>query len=129
VDRLNFSLQFAGSKLGGIKFDAPRLLAAGLLDRPGAPLSLHTSGRAQSIAMTSSEEKSGEEQALSLMETMLLDGQVSEKTNAVIRKELASQQTPPETQPQADQLQIADPTQTLDTMTALILGSPEFQMH
>ena len=129
VDRLNFSLQFAGSKLGGIKFDAPRLLAAGLLDSPGAPLSLHTSGRAQSIAMTSSEEKSGEEQALSLMEIMLLDGQVSEKTNAVIRKELISQQTPPETQPQAGQLQIADPTQTLDTMTALILGSPEFQMH
>lgn len=129
VDRLNFSLQFAGSKLGGIKFDAPRLLAAGLLDSPGASLSLHTSGRAQSIAMTSSEEKSGEEQALSLMETMLLDGQVSEKTNAVIRKELTSQQTPPQTQPRADQLQIADPTRTLDTMTALILGSPEFQMH
>ncbi|MFY9938075.1 MAG: DUF1800 domain-containing protein, partial [Silvibacterium sp.] len=31
VDRLNFSLQFTNSKVGGIKFDAPRLLAEGLL--------------------------------------------------------------------------------------------------
>ena len=30
VDRLNFSMQFANSKVGGIKFDAPRLLAEGL---------------------------------------------------------------------------------------------------
>ena len=33
VDRLNFSMQFANSKVGGIKFDAPRLLAEGLLAR------------------------------------------------------------------------------------------------
>ena len=34
IDRLNFSLALTGGKLGGISFDAPRLLAAGLLDRP-----------------------------------------------------------------------------------------------
>jgi Protein of unknown function (DUF1800) len=123
VDRLNFSLQFAGSKLGGIKFDAPRLLAAGLLDIPGAPATLHENGGAESIALTSKGKESGEDQALHLMESMLLDDQVSEKTNEVIRKELGDQQSQAATEAQTD------PSQTLDTMTALILGSPEFQMH
>jgi len=131
VDRLNFSLQFAGSKLGGIKFDAPRLLAAGLLEIPAAPPSLHRSGHTQSIALTSSEKESGEDQALSLMENMLLDDQVSDKTNAVIRNELSSEQTPHPASATADAQNDSqiDPSQILDTMTAMILGSPEFQMH
>jgi uncharacterized protein (DUF1800 family) len=127
VDRLNFSLQFASSKLGGIKFDAPRLLAAGLLDTPAAPETLRSGGRAQSIALNSSEKESGEDQALALMESMLLDDQVSDKTNAVIRKELADQITGQQSQPAA--ATTPDPSQALDTMTALILGSPEFQIH
>ncbi|MGC2163313.1 MAG: DUF1800 domain-containing protein [Silvibacterium sp.] len=139
VDRLNFSLQFAGSKLNGIKFDAPRLLAAGLLEAPAAPSSLHGPSRAQSIALTAVGEDSGEDQVLSLMENMLLDGQVSEKTNAVIRKELSTPQTPSQpgtqvytgtyTQSAVPAAPAIDPTQILNTMTALILGSPEFQMH
>ena len=51
------------------------------------------------------------------MEQMLVDGKVSEKINDVIHKELAGAQPS------------NDPAQTLNTMTALILGSPEFQMH
>jgi uncharacterized protein (DUF1800 family) len=118
VDRLNFSLQFANSKVGGIKFDAPRLLAEGLLARTAAaPASLHGGGRPQSVALTSTALPSGQEEALGLMEQMLVDGKVSARINDVIHKELAS------TQPSND------PAQTLNTMTALILGSPEFQMH
>ena len=127
VDRLNFSLQFAGSKLGGIKFDAPRLLASGLLENSGALASPHAVSRAESIALTSSEKETGDDQALSLMEKMLLDDQVSEKTTAVIRKELSDQQAQATTGPQTAAQ--PDPSQILDTMTALILGSPEFQMH
>ncbi len=118
VDRLNFSLQFANSRVGGIKFDAPRLLAEGLLARTATPASLHsTTGRAESVALTSSSLPSGQEEALSLMEKMLVDGKLSLKTNEVIQKELAA--APPAN----------DPTQMLTTMTALLLGSPEFQMH
>jgi hypothetical protein len=54
---------------------------------------------------------------LSLMEKMLVDGKLSAETNEVIQKELASAQPS------------NDPSQTLNTMTALLLGSPEFQMH
>ena len=52
-----------------------------------------------------------------LMEQMLVDGKVSGKINDVIHRELAGGQSS------------NDPAQTLDTMTALLLGSPEFQMH
>src|SRR5271156_3942733 len=121
VDRLNFSLQFANSKVGGIKFDAPRLLAEGLLARTAiAPASLHGGSRTQSVALTSTALPSGQEEALGLMEQMLVDGKVSGKINEVIHKELAS------AQPSNGS---SDPAQALDTMTALILGSPEFQMH
>ena len=51
------------------------------------------------------------------MEQMLVDGKVSGKINDVIHRELASAQSS------------NDPAQTLNTMTALLLGSPEFQMH
>ncbi len=118
VDRLNFSMQFANSKVGGIKFDAPRLLAEGLLTRTAtAPASLHGGSRAQTVALTSTALPSGQEEALGLMEQMLVDGKVSSKINDVIHKELADAQSS------------SDPAQTLDTMTALLLGSPEFQMH
>jgi uncharacterized protein (DUF1800 family) len=118
VDRLNFSMQFANSKVGGIKFDAPRLLAEGLLARTAtAPAPLHGSSRAQTVALTSTALPSGQEEALGLMEQMLVDGKVSGKINDVIHRELAGAQS------------ASDTTQTLDTMTALLLGSPEFQMH
>jgi hypothetical protein len=141
VDRLNFSLQFSDSKLNGIKFDAPHLLATGLLESPTTTVSMRA-GHTQSIALTSSEKESGEDQALALMENMLLDGQVSDKTNAVIRKELSAPPAIPP--PPAETTEVhtgtynaaaipvappTDPTQVLNTMTALILGSPEFQMH
>jgi len=117
VDRLNFSMQFANSKLGGTKFDAPRLLAEGLLARTATPAPFHGGTHAEAISLTSSALPSGQDEALSLMEKMLVDGKLSPKTNEVIQKELASAQPS------------SDPSQTLNTMTALLLGSPEFQMH
>jgi len=117
VDRLNFSMQFANSKVGGIRFDAPRLLAEGLLARPSTPASLHGASRAESVALTSTALPSGLDEALALMEKMLVDGKLSPKTNEVIQKELTSSQPS------------NDPSQTLNTMMALLLGSPEFQMH
>jgi len=117
VDRLNFSMQFANSKVGGIRFDAPRLLAEGLLARTATPASVHGASHAEAISLTSTTLPSGQDEALSLMEQMLVDGAVSGKVNEVIHKELASAQPS------------SDPAQMLDTITALILGSPEFQMH
>lgn len=116
VDRLNFSMQLTTSKLGGMKFDAPHLLASGLLAQPSVSEAPHRGAVAESIAMTQTSAPSGQDQALSLMEQMLIAGDVSAKTNSVIQEHLA-------------QTGSQDAGQELETMAALILGSPEFQMR
>jgi hypothetical protein len=118
VDRLNFSMQLVTNKIGGMKFDAPHLLAAGLLARP-MPDPKHHAAIAEPIAMQKPGAPDGEDEALSLMEQLLIAGDVSAKTNSVIREQLAQSQN---AAPQ-------DATQTLNTTAALILGSPEFQMR
>jgi hypothetical protein len=59
---------------------------------------------------------SGQDEALELMEQLLIAGDVSAKTNSVIREQLA-QAVP------------GDAAQALESMSAMILGSPEFQMR
>jgi hypothetical protein len=133
VDRLNYALELTGGHFGGMHFDAPRLLAAGLLSRPAtAPGAV----AAHAVALRSREETpSGEEEALLLMEKMLVPGTVSEKTNAVIRQQLELGQTDapaspaPAVQTGASAPQLPDPSETLDKLAAMILGSPEFQVH
>ncbi len=120
VDRLNFSLALTGGKVGGIPFDAPKLLAAGLLERQPEPSG--TAMRRISASQTSSSPGSpgGREEALSLMEQLVIGGAVSPKTNDVILKQIADAETA--------SIPI-DPSQILNTMAALILGSPEFQLR
>lgn len=115
VDRLNFSLALASSHLGNTKFDAPHLLAAGLLAKPAPPTVRGL--RAVQITQSSNSSPSGAEEALGLMEAMLIDGQVSSQTHTVIHKQLDEMLT--QNRP--------DPTLLLNTITALLLGSPEFQ--
>lgn len=117
VDRLNFALALSSNRLGGMKFDAPHLLAAGLIARPSAAAT--RSSRTLRVSETFGSTPSGEDEALGLMESMLIDGQVSSQTHEVVRKEL--QDLPPS--------QAQDPAQVLNTMTALLLGAPEFQMR
>jgi hypothetical protein len=116
VDRLNFSMQLSTSKLGGMKFDAPQLLATGLLERPTVSDYLHRPGVEPAVMTQKMAAPSGQDEALALMEQLLIAGDVSAKTNAVIREQLAQNAAP------------ADATQVLDMMSAMILGSPEFQM-
>ncbi len=118
VDRLNFSMQLTTSKLGGMKFDASQLLAAGLLARPASSSdSLHRVAVEPAVMTQKAAAPSGQDEALELMEELLIAGDVSAKTNSVIREQLA--EATPST----------DATQVLDTMSAMILGSPEFQMR
>jgi uncharacterized protein (DUF1800 family) len=136
VDRLNYALQLTGSQFGGMHFDASRLLAAGLLSRPAgaAPAAVtHT------VALHGAPaEPGGKEEALRLMEGSLIGGVVSDKTNAVIRQQLEAAPAPQPATPAAGTTPASlpvlaepwpDPTQTLDKLAAMILGSPEFQVH
>ena len=137
VDRLNYALQLTGGKFGGMQFDAPRLVAAGLLSRPAtAPAVGPSLTRAVAVRSEGSvAESRGQDEALSLMERLLVPGEISGKTNAVIREELGADTSAGSSSPGGAQAavsgggQIVDPSATLDRMAAMILGSPEFQMH
>jgi uncharacterized protein (DUF1800 family) len=100
VDRLNFSYQLTNGKFANQKFDAPKLLAAGLLTQPEA-----------------SNAGMGNDIALHTLEATMIAAPVSAQTNVLIARQMALQ--PPN----------ATPTDTLNLLTALVMGSPEFQLR
>jgi uncharacterized protein (DUF1800 family) len=99
VDRLNFAYQLTNSKFANQKFDAPKLLSAGLLTAKPAPTG------------------NGDQVALHVLEATMIGAPVSAQTNQLIDKQLAAQPPNP------------TPTDTLNLLTALVMGSPEFQLR
>ena len=123
VDRLNFALALGEGRLGGMRLSGPLLVASAALDiTPAAsgalagahPALLRLGGEAQAPGPL------GEEHALALIENTLLDGEVAPATNRVIESQIEKQY------PAMDP---ANPTAELDTMAAMVLGSPGFQVH
>ena len=88
VDRLNFSLQLTGGKLGNTPFDAPHLLATGLLAREATSVksTIIPPARRMSVDESPVQTPSGREEAINLMEQMVVGGTVSAKTSDVILK-------------------------------------------
>ncbi|MFZ0684857.1 MAG: DUF1800 family protein [Terriglobales bacterium] len=109
IDRMNYALALSNGQVGGTNFDAGRLLALGTLTSRGFP----TPNPADSDAGR------GQETALLLLENALLNGEVSPSTQKAIRQQLDD--------PQVAAHALDDPKHTLNTMTALVIGSPEFQ--
>jgi uncharacterized protein (DUF1800 family) len=109
IDRMNYALALSNGQVGGTNFDAGRLLALGTLTSRGFPRP----------NPSDSDSGRGQETALLLLENALLNGEVSVSTQKAIRRQLD------------DPLVVAhaldDPKRTLNTMTALVIGSPEFQ--
>ena len=110
LDRLNYALALSNGQIGGTVFDAGRLLALGTLTSRGFPQGQLSQG---------SDSDQGQETALLLLENALLNGEVSTATQKDIRKQLDD--------PQVAAHALDDPKRTLGTMTALVIGSPEFQ--
>lgn len=135
IDRLNFSLALTSGHLGNMPFDAPRLIATGLLARPAAdtrpphanrelPISASRAATSEGARAPGSDATpSGSDESISLIEETLLGGPASQKTNDIIRKQLFNPAQPPAAATPAD------PTKTLSTLAAMVLGSPEFQMR
>jgi uncharacterized protein (DUF1800 family) len=109
IDRMNFALALSDGKVGGTNFDAGRLLALGTLTSRGFPRP----------NPADSEAGRGQETALLLIDNALLNGEVSANTQKAIRRQLDD--------PQVAAHALDDPKRTLNTMTALVIGSPEFQ--
>jgi len=111
LDRLNFSLQMSNSQVGGVKFDAPKLLSLGVLTDIQSPDASATGSR--------DPEMRGADRAMSLLEWTLLQGDVSRQTQSLLEQRLKEQeQTTP---------LMKDPAKGLSTIAGILLGSPEFQ--
>jgi uncharacterized protein (DUF1800 family) len=136
IDRMNYALALSNGQVGGTNFDAGRLLALGTLTSRGFPhpnLSCgggalprqngaeprHHTTLANTSADCDSDSGRGQETALLLLENALLNGDVSATTQKAIRRQLDD--------PQVAAHALDDPKRTLNTMTALVIGSPEFQ--
>jgi len=127
LDRLNFSLQLVKDGAQTQRFDVTRLLAYGLLTSPVVPISAASpkTGSAHAFRFEPAsntlnnpvpESPASINLTLNILEDTLIGGPVSAKTNLVILHHL---------QKQGD----TSPSTTLNTLTALVLGSPEFQLH
>ncbi len=137
VDRLNFAYQLTNSKFANQKFDAPKLLATGLLTPAtagdlsgfGARITGATAehelvnpnaklvGVAATADVTPMNVSAGQTVAMHVLEATMIGAPVSAQTNLLINKQL--QQQPAN----------ANPSDTLNVLTALVMGSPEFQLR
>ena len=111
LDRLNFALQLSNGQVGGVKFDATKLLSLGVL----------TEISSTDIPSVNSRdpELRGADRAMSLLEWTLLQGDVSKQTQALLEQRLKDEQT---TAPL-----MKDPAKGLSAIAGILLGSPEFQ--
>jgi uncharacterized protein (DUF1800 family) len=125
IDRLRFADVLTKNKFANQKFDAEHLLAIGLMASPpevanAAGSTAERSGyRDVALSHTSAQQsspKAGSDLALHLLESALVGSDVSQKTNTLIERQVSS-------------LGSTSPAETLNLLTALILGGPEFQMR
>jgi len=109
LERLNFSVSLTNGNLGGVNFDALRVLALGLLARSPKEEVVHVN------------TAGGTDAAVALVEDALIAGGLSRNSDQDIRKSLDD--------PQIGSHLLDDPAKPLATIIGLTLGSPEFQVR
>jgi uncharacterized protein (DUF1800 family) len=130
VGRLNFADQLTHNKFANQKFDSSQVLAMGLMAQPSAtlPMSLTSmpapSASSRVVAISDKlpappAPVTGSGLALQVLERTLIGAEVSPRSEQFIRSQML----------QALQQPNANPTDTLNLLTALILGSPDFQLR
>ena len=112
--RLNFADQLTHNRFANQKFDSPRVLAFALMTDRGANST--EIPHAKPVNLASASSPSGQDIALRVLETSLIEGELSLGTAQFIHSQLNQQPS-------------ANPTETLNLLTALLLGSPEFQLR
>lgn len=121
VDRLNFAYALTSSKFSNQKFDSANLLALGLMSQtatspPTNTRTLVPTNVSAEMPIASPTEVPGPDIALHVLESTLIGGDVSPQTNQLIHKQIGEAPT-------------GNSTNTLNLLTALVLGSPEFQLR
>ena len=131
VDRLNFAYQLTNGKFAGQKFDAPKVVALGLMSEQALPPEMAGVAAArpahggfteatltETSPRTEAATPAGTEIALKVLESTLIGGDVSSQTNELIHSRLRMQAS-----------RIRVPAIMLNLLTALVMGSPEFQLR
>jgi uncharacterized protein (DUF1800 family) len=131
VDRLNFAYQLTNNKFVNQKFDAAKVVALGLMSEQSLPAQVASAVPArpapakyaeatltESVPVAKAVTPSGTEIALKVLESTLIGGEVSSQTNELIHQQIA----------QAHE-QNTGPSDMLNLLTALVMGSPEFQVR
>jgi uncharacterized protein (DUF1800 family) len=129
VDRLNFAYQLTNNKFYNQKFDAARVLALGLLSQPAVSAgALRPRYAAATMTTQAVPAASGVDTALRVLEGSLIGGEASARTNDLIHKQLQQQANQPgaSVPPQGPNAALGD---TLNLLTALVMGSPDFQFR
>jgi uncharacterized protein (DUF1800 family) len=116
--RLNFADQLTHNRFANQKFDSPKVLAFSLMsDRnPGVTSTAYNPAPAHIQNVGSAMPSMGPDVALKVLEGSLIGAEISPGTDNFIHSQLLTQ--PP-----------INPTETLNLLTALLLGSPEFQLR
>ena len=116
--RLNFADQLTHNRFANQKFDSPRVLALSLMsdNSPGANVATFAQPARLLNVSAPAPRTMGPDLALHVLEGSLIGGDISPSTDNFIHSQLARQ--PP-----------TNPTETLNLLTALLLGSPEFQLR
>lgn len=128
VDRLNFAYQLTNGKFANQKFDASKVVALGLMseqtlpaqdaDVAAGPVKYAEATLSQTMPTVTSAAPQGTEIALKVLESTMIGGEVSAHTNELIHKQIT----------QANG-QRTSPADMLNLLTALVMGSPEFQVR
>ncbi len=131
VDRLNFAYQLTSNKFANQKFDSAHVLAFGLMallatqpktcaaegsNRAKFTEAYLTAESSSSLPNQIPPNAAGADVALHVLENTLIGGDVSAQTNQLIHKQIDNSPT-------------TNSTDTLNLITALIMGSPEFQLR
>ena len=131
VDRLNFAYQLTNGKFANQKFDAPKVVALGLMSeqcaadrrlrrraRPDMRAKYAEATLTETTPLVGNDSAPGTEIALKVLESTLIGGDVSAQTNELIHKQIAQASG-----------QGTEPGDMLNLLTALVMGSPEFQLR
>ncbi len=124
VDRLNFAYALTGGKFANQPFDSAHVLALGLMGQQSvtpatsAPAPRPHLAEAALASIPAATPVTGPDLALNILESSLIGGDVSTQTNRLIHQQISQLATPS-----------TPSTDTLNLLTALIMGSPEFQLR
>ncbi len=131
VDRLNFAYQLTTNRLANQRFDAPKLLAMGLMTSTGAaqggagvravsdtavPMRARLMG-VSDATQGAPQLPAGTQVAMRVLESTMVGAPLSVQTRKLIEVQLAAEPAG------------TSATDTLNLLTALVMGSPEFQVR